>query len=227
MNDMNPFDLPPLDDNAPPVELGELPSVDEIIAYLEVNYSEVTARTREIVEKGAKYFVIRNDAEDSQATEFMASVRANWKTGETCRVKEKDPYYIREGAVHAWFRTHIIDPAAEVGKRIQSGQTEFKKAKMEAERKIREEEARRAREAEDKRRVEAARLEQEARESALAAGRKRNAEAIAKAEAEAAEKRRQADEARAAENKAAAERAEAEAAANAKAADLTRARGER
>jgi chemotaxis protein histidine kinase CheA len=224
MNDMNHFDLPPPDDNQPPVELGELPSIDEIIASLEINYSAELARAREIVEKAPKYFVITNDAEDAAATEFLVVVRTNYKTSEAGRVKEKAPYFDRDGAIHGWFKTNILDPIGlgptnskerfnplerpelGVGPRINMAQTIYKTAKMEAERKAREEEAKKAREleaaAERARQAaaEAARKAQaEAEAAAAAAARKRNTETKAQAEAAAAEAKKRADEAAAAQ----------------------------
>jgi hypothetical protein len=228
VNDMpvkdDPFGLAPLGDNQPPVELGELPSVDEIIAYLEVNYSDVLARAREIVEKGPKYFVIRNDAEDAAANEFLNSVRSNWKNAEAGRLKEKAPYYERDGAIHNWFRTNILDPIAlapanskerfdplertdlGVGPRIMMASTIFKVKKMDAERQAREAELRKAREAEaaaERTRlaaIEAARKAQaEADAAQAAAARKRNADTKAAAEAAAAAAKKASDEAAAAQ----------------------------
>lgn len=247
MNDIpqdDPFGLPPLNDNAPPIELTPLPEIDEIIAYLEVNYSDVLARAREIMEKAGKHYVITNDAEDAAAAEFMASVRSNWKTAEGGRVKEKDPYYTRGGAIDQWFKSNILDPIGlapsntkerfdpveradlGVGPRIMMSATLYKSAKMEAERKVREAEAQKAREAEQaaerarQAAVEAARKAQaEADAAAAAAARKRNAETKAAADAAAVEAKKKADEAAAAQQAALlAENRAAEERANAEAA---------
>lgn len=224
----DPFALPAPGDNQPPLELAELPIVDEIIAYLEVNYAEPLARAREIMEKASKHFVITNDAEDAAATEFMNAVRANWKTAEAGRVKEKDQYDQRAGAIHAWFRNNILDPIGlaptnpkeafdplerpelGVGPRIMRASTIYKTKKMEIERRAREEEARIAREKE----AEAARQRQEADRLAREAEDKRRREAAEierKAKEEADRLAAEAARKRNVENKAEAERIAADA----------------
>jgi hypothetical protein len=225
MNDIrqdDPFGLPPLGDNTPPIELAELPTVDEIIAYLEVNYASVLERAREIMAKADKHYLITDDAGDAAANEFLNSVRANWKNGEAGRLKEKAPYYERDGAIHQWFRVNILDPIAlapanpkerfdpvertdlGVGPRIMMASTIFKVKKMEAERQARDEELRKARAAEAEQErvrqaaVQAARKAQaDLAEAQAAAARKRNAETKAAAEAAAIEAQKKADEAEA------------------------------
>lgn len=231
MNDTtqdDPFGLPPLDSNQPPIELDPLPDIDTIVAYLEVNYSDVLARAREIIEKGSRHFVITNDAEDAAATEFMNSVRANWKTAEAGRLKEKAPYYERDGAIHAWFKTNILDPIGRapdnakerfdplertelgVGPRIMMAATIYKTKKLEAERKAREEEAQRARDAElaaQRRRQEEERVAREADDKR----RREAAEAERKAKEESDRLAAEAARKRNAESRATAEAAAAEA----------------
>lgn len=211
--DADIFGLPPLNDNKEPVVLPELPSVDEIVRFLEQAYAPVIDRANAIIEKGPEFYHITNDDEDAAATEFLVKVRAAWKTAEAARVDHKSHYDDRAGAIHAFFKNAVLDPLAlapakanerfdpkdcayGVGVRVNMAQTIYKVSKMEAERRTREAEAQRLREEErarSKALQEAREAEERARraaeEAAASALRKRNAETRAVADAAAAKAR--------------------------------------
>lgn len=194
-----------------------LPTADAIVEELATRNADALQRTADLLAKGEEFFTIKSDEEDSAATEFMVKNRARWKASEADRVAEKSPWDDRAGAVHAFFKTRILDPLTGMGNKINDAQTAFKRAKAEEERVKREAEARRLREVEEAARREreaAERLQREAEETsrreaaareaqarklaeeaAAAAGRKRSAESRAAAEAAAVEARKAADEA--------------------------------
>lgn len=213
--------------------IGDNTEPDSLIAgtalefHLVTEYAENLERAKALLAKGELYTEITDDQADSDATEFMVKLRACWKTGENARTDEKAPYDAAAGLVHAWFKTGILDPLTELGKRINAASTKFKVEKANAERREREAAAKKAREEEAARQAEAAAAEAAACELERSAARKRNAEAITAAEAEAAIARQRADDARAANEKAALERAETERAASASMAELSRSRGAR
>lgn len=231
MNDTTAESVATIGDNNPP---DKLITGADLEAYLATTYATNLERALALLEKGQEFLVINGDQADEDATEFLVKLRACWTKAEAARKDEKTPYDDAAGLVHAFFKKPILDPLGlapdskapfdpvertdlGLGPRIAMAQTLWKKAKVDAERKKREEEARRAREAEeaarrqrmeeervareaeDKRRREAEEAERKAREEArqaeLAASRKRSDESRAKAEAEAVERRRQADEA--------------------------------
>ena len=184
---------------------GRLPSVEEIVAALEAGNMEALQRVEALLAKAPDFYTITTDEADSQATEFMVKNRARWKASEADRVAAKAPYDDRASAVQQFFKTRILDPLAEAGKKINDAQTAFKVKKAEEEKRAREAEAKRLREIEEKARKEreeaerkrraeeeAARkkAEDEARKAreeserlAAEAARKRNAESKAAAEA--------------------------------------------
>lgn len=218
---------------------------DALTEYLEDAYAADLRRTEELLEKGAKYFLITNDEEDAAATEFLVSVRTRFKDSEASRVKEKAPFLDGGGRVDGFFNTQVLDVLSRgpskpnepfdpleredlgLGVRINRALTIYKTAKLKREQEARDAAAREAKRIEDEARAEAFRLQQEADAAAAAAARKRNADNRAAADAEAARLREQADAARATENKAAESRSTAATAAAAPAADITRSRGTR
>jgi hypothetical protein len=212
-----------------------VPTVDKLVDDLTVANADALARVEEIVQKGAKYFVIENDEQDDAATQFLVGVRARYKQSEADRVAAVTPWDDLRGAAHAFFKGKILDviglgPAKAnesfdpvtatqygVGPRINMAQTLYKRVKAEKERLAREAEAARLRkieedarrereEAERKRRAEEDRVRAEAAKAAAEARRKAEEEAAA-----AARKRNEANKAAAEEAAAAARKAAAEA----------------
>lgn len=206
----------------------ELPPVEEIVSDLEAANAEALARTAALVEKGKEFLLIETDQQDADATEFMVKLRARWKQSEADRVAAKTPWDDRAGAVHAFFKTKILDvlglapsnpkesfdPVERedlgMGPRINMAQTIFKRVKAERGRKVREAEALRLREIEAaaaRKRAEeeaTARAAEDARRRAAADAERVAAQAAAELAAAAARKRN-------VESRAAAELAAAEA----------------
>jgi hypothetical protein len=203
-----------------------LPTVDALIDDLTERNKDALEHVDALLERGQEFLVIENDEQDAQATEFMVKVRARWKASEAERVAEKAPYDDRAGAIHAFFKTRILDliglaPANKdesfdptqradlgIGPRVNMAQTIYKRRKVEEERKRREEEARKLREAEEAarraREVEAQRQREEeerarrAREEAERKAREEAERAKREADAAAAKARQEAEEAAAA-----------------------------
>lgn len=187
--------------------LDSLPTVDDLVALLTAAHQGALDRVAEIEAKGAKYFTINSDEEDSRATEFLVPIRTRFKTSEADRVATKTRFDDLAGAVQAFFKSGILDKLGAapsnkteefdpmtsdqygVGPRITMAQTLYKRRKVAEEKKRREDEAARLRKIEDDaravREAEAKRIKDEADRIAKAAKDK--------ADAEAAERKRVAD----------------------------------
>lgn len=187
---------------------GFLP-VEKIIGDLEKENADALARTAALLEKGKEFLVITTAQEDADATEFMVKLRARWKQSEADRISAKTPWDDRAGAIHAFFKTRILDPLGlappkeqstfdpkerddlGLGPRINMAQTIFKRKKADDERKAREIEAARLRKIEDDARIAREAKEREERAAAdklqreadehAAAARKASDEAVAAA----------------------------------------------
>lgn len=90
--------------------VGDLPTVEQIGEQLLLQNKEALERTAELLEKGEKYLTISDDDQDAAATQFLVSIRSRYKDSEAERVKEKSVWDDRAGAVHAFFKTKILDP---------------------------------------------------------------------------------------------------------------------
>lgn len=126
-----------------------LPSIEEINARLQMENAAALDRVSAIVAKAPEFYNITSDADDSAATEFMVKTRARYKASESDRIANKSPFDDRASAVQQFFKTKILDPLTLVGTEINKAQTAFKLKKAEAEKKAREEEAKRLRAIED------------------------------------------------------------------------------
>lgn len=150
-----------------------LPSIDDINAKLEMANIEALKRVEDLVAKGADFYTITSDADDSAATQFMVANRARWKASEADRVAAKAPYDDRASVVQQFFKTKILDRLADVGAKINAAQTAFKLKKADDEKRAREAEAKRLREVEEQARLEREREAKRVREAEEAARRER------------------------------------------------------
>lgn len=200
----HPTSAPRIGDNS---DDGFLP-VEKIVGDLEKENADALARTTALLEKGKEFLVITTDQEDADATEFMVKLRARWKQSEADRISAKTPWDDRAGAIHAFFKTRILDPLGlappkeqstfdpkerddlGLGPRINMAQTIFKRKKADDERKAREIEAERLRKVEadakakrDADEAAARAVEDQRRRDAAAAEKKARDEAQALADA--------------------------------------------
>lgn len=214
---------PPIGHNqGPPLIVG-----DQLSAHLEMTYAEITARATDLLENEQRFINVGDDNADSEATEFMVKVRSAWKTGDTNRLSERDPYETASGLVHAFFKTKILDPLQEMGVRINEAQKQYKLGVMRA---AQEDAAEvlRQRVATEKAAAElAATKQREADELAKAAARAKKPERVAELKAAAETAQVEAIKTVQAANIAAESRAEASTVMATPAADLTRNRGKR
>jgi hypothetical protein len=139
-----------------------------------------------------------------KVTDFIVQLNACSKASEAAREGAKGPYLQGGREVDGFFK-HIAEPLQNVKRRIEASLTVYLRQKEATERREREERERQARE-------EAARKQREADEAAAAM--RKDSDLV-----EAVERQRLAEQAEA-------DRIKAEAAANAKAAELSRTRGE-
>lgn len=148
--------------------------------------------------------VIEDDETAGKIADFIKQLTACHKNAEKARVAEKEPYLAAGRAVDGWFKK-ITEPLAKAKKTVEARLTVYQRKKADEERRAREETERQAREAAEK-----ARREAEERAAALA----EESDLDAAVEAEEAA------------NRAAEAAAEAERSDDAKAAELSRTRGD-
>jgi len=185
-------------DNMPPVD------ADPLRDRLTEDHAALIERANELLAAADRVPETVTEETAGKVGDFIKQLTGHMKTLDTTRVAEKEPYLAGGRNVDGFFKA-LTEPLAKVKTVINVRLTAYLRIKEEAERKAREEEARRQREEEERLRAEAARLEKEARDA------KTLEDAIA---AEEAAKIAQAD------------RLKAEEAATAKAAELSRTRGD-
>lgn len=192
---------PKIGDNQPPTAL---PAPEELHAKLEIDHLALEKRRDELIAAEERMPEITSDELSAKASDYMKQVSAAIKAGEAARVGAKEPY-LEGGRVVDGFFKKITDPLSALKARLTKAQTAF----------LREKEAR-----ERRARIEA---EQKAREEAEAA--KREAEEAAK-KLESDDDLVDAIDAEQRANTAAADLVKANQESTAKAAELSRVRGD-
>lgn len=184
---------------------GQVPTPSDIAAYLAETHADLARRQEEIL-AGLDRMpeTICDDDTNAKATDFVKAMQQFVKASEAKRVDFKQPYLDGGKAVDGFF-AKLVGPVAAAKKTVEGRMTVFGRAKAEAERKAREEAARRAAEEAERQR--------------------REAEAAAQAIQDAASLDSAIGAEKAAET-AAGDAAAAQRAAAAKAADLSRTRGD-
>lgn len=184
---------------------GQVPTPTDIAEFLRAEHADLAARQQQILDALARMpETIADDDTNGKATDFVKAIQQAIKAAEAKRVDFKQPYLDGGKAVDGFF-AKLVGPLAEAKKTVEGRMTLFGRAKAEAARKAREEAARIAAEEADRRRREAEAAAQAIRDAATlddALGAERTAEA------------------------AAGDAAEAHRAAAAKAAELSRTRGD-
>lgn len=174
-------------------------------ADLKARYGEIAARADELMAAAARVpETVADEEMAGRVGDYIKQVMACVKNAEAARVKEKEPHLAAGRAVDAWFKK-ITDSLDATKRTVEKRLTVFLRQKEAAERAAREEAARIEREA-----AEAARREAMAAEQAIR-------DAATMDEAIAAEERRK---------KAQADAEKAKKEAEAKAAELSRQRGD-
>jgi hypothetical protein len=193
--------LATIGDNLPPPDLlvG-----DALRERLRDHYGDLAKRRDALVEAAERVPAIESDDVAAKVSDFIKQVMAVVKAAEVQRVGEKEPYLEGGRGVDGFFRA-ITDPLDKVKRSIEQRLTVYLREKADRERREREERERLAREEETRRRREAEEAERKLRD-----------EQSLKVAMEAEDRRKQAE----------ADRIQAEKDAQAKAADLSRTRGE-
>jgi hypothetical protein len=203
---------------------GDIDYAKPVIDRLDQDYAHLLREIEELtIEAGKLPAQILTDEDQGVFDDLIGRMKDKWKNWNGIRETEKRPYLVAERAVDQWF-FRLRDRFAEIGGPVTALSDAYTKAKIERERRAREEAARLAREAEDKARREREAAEKAAREAEQAAARKRNAEARAQAEEEARVAREAAEKAAAAEREAMRQTDSAANQAEVKTADLARTR---
>lgn len=180
------------------------PEADPIRERLESDYRDLLARQCELLEGFERAPEAINDDNAGLVSDFTKQIAACIKTMEKTRVAEKEPYLAAGRSVDAFFKK-AEEPLEKAKKVLTARLTTYEREKEAAERKRREEEARKAREAEE-------------------AARKAAEEAAAKLESD--DDLESAIEAEARAKQIAADAAKAQKEAAAKAAEMSRTRGD-
>jgi hypothetical protein len=183
---------PGIGHNAPPN------LADEMAGKLVEAYGSLTQRAADLTAAFARVpATVDNEDVKNKCSDFVKQLRAVVKDAESHRVAEKEPFLATGKRVDGFFKG-IADPLDAIATSVLKRMTAYDKVKAEAERREREEEARRQRE-------EADRLAKEAREKADAMKKESDmakaleAEEAAKAAAAAAAKAEKATTVNAAE----------------------------
>lgn len=185
--------------------LGVVPSGEIIREYLADTNMNLIARRDELVAAAARIpDAIEDEGTARNVSDFLRQCTACAKAADAARVGAKEPYLEGGRAVDGFFK-QISDPLEKVKRTTEARLTLYLRAKADRERREREERERLAREEETRRRREAEEAERKLRD-----------EQSLKVAMEAEERRKQAE----------ADRIQAEKDAQAKAADLSRTRGE-
>lgn len=129
---------------------------------LEEKHLAMLSRRDELLAAVERAPQIVNDEDTAKrVADFVKQIAAAHKNAETTRVSEKEPHLAAGRVVDGWFKS-ITDPLAKAKAEIERRLTIYQRAKAEAERRAREEAERLAREAARKAAEEAA-----AREAAM------------------------------------------------------------
>jgi hypothetical protein len=189
---------PTIGDNRPP------PDADPLRERLQSDHADLCSRADELLAAVERAPEVVNEDNAGAVGDFIKQLTGHRKTLDATRVNEKEPYLAGGRGVDGFFRP-MMDKLDTAKKAIESRLSAYLRAKEAEERRKREEVARRAREEQQRRAAEAAKLAQAARDA------KTLEEAIA---AEEAAKNAEAD------------RIKAEKESNAKAAEMSRTRGD-
>ncbi len=186
-------------DNLPPAD------ADPLSDRLIVQYADLYTRMSELIEATERVpATVENEEAAGKVADFIKQIAACAKNANALRVSEKEPYLEGGRRVDGWFK-QITEPLARAKKEIEKRLTAYQRVVMLEERRIREEAQRKA--------DEAAKLAAEEADKAAAAIKE---EADLAGAVEAEERARQAH----------ADAIKAQTAAIAKAAELSRTRGD-
>jgi len=185
--------------------VGTLPAAELIRQNLAEKHAPLVDRTNELLEATERApDEIQDEDTARKVADFIKQLMAGHKNAEAARVVEKEPHLEAGRIIDGWFKK-LTDPLAAGKKQIEGRLTAYQRKKVDEERRIREEQDRLAREAARKAAEEAA-----AREAAM------QTEADVQAAIAAAD----------AAEQAAVDALAAQRAADAKAAELSRTRGD-
>ena len=181
------------------------PTPEEIRSLLEDENADLIRRRDELIEALTRVpTVIEDDDTCGRVSYFVKQISAAAKAANDRRVGAKEPYLAGGRAVDGFFKA-IADPLDKAKKTVNAAITDFLRKKEAEERRRREAEERKAREQAERERLEAERLAREARDDDSLNAAIDSEQRAAQAEAD---------------------RIAAERAAHAKAAELSRTRGD-
>lgn len=141
-------DLSKIGHNAPPVDF--FPTREQ----LEYENEELIRRRDELLAAAERIPAIADDDVARRVSDFIKQIMAAVKASEAARVKAKEPYLEGARSVDGFFKA-IADPLSKAKQAVEGRLTVFLRAKAEAERREREDRERLAREEENRRRAEA------------------------------------------------------------------------
>lgn len=193
-------DMAPIGHNLPP----HIPTQDEITDALRLEHMNLMERRNELVDAEARIPDINDDQVAGKVSDYIKQITECSKSADKHRVASKEPYLAGGRAVDGFFKA-ISEPLDSVKKRTERKLGEYLREKEARERRAREEAERKARE-------EAERARREAEEAAARLASEADLTDAVDAERRAAS--------------AQAEATKAEKEANAKAAEMSRTRGE-
>lgn len=122
---------------------------------LNSRHGRIVARRDELLDAATRVpEVIENDEMAGRVQDYVKQLAACFKTAETTRIGEKEPYLSGARIVDGFFKA-ITDPVEKVKRGIESRLTLYLRKKADEERRARDEAARIAREAEERARKDA------------------------------------------------------------------------
>lgn len=128
---------------------------------LPIRHQAITDRVKELLASVARAPErIDDDVTQGKIGDLYKLLSAAHKKGEAARVEEKEPFLMGQRTVDSFFKTHVTSPLEQAMMTLKKRSDVYLQAKVAAERRAREEEARKARE-EEQRKLEAARKAEE------------------------------------------------------------------